>query len=257
MKTDFFFQIDNRLHYGIGKSRELNALMDAEGWKDVTLLVDEGVAQHSDYYVEVKGIIEGAANSVTEIKLRGSEEPSYDYLDDIADQVRALDNVDAIIAIGGGSALDTAKAVAGLRTNPGPGINYRGFDQLTVPAVPSVCIPTTAGTGSEVTINAVFTDKSEMKKLGINGRYMNATHAVLDAKWLESCPDWVQVSAGMDAMVHTLESFMTTNRNPMTRAFNREAFVTLYKNLPALINAPDDLDAKQAILMGAYLAAAG
>mgnify|MGYP000424349687 CR=1 FL=1 len=257
MKTDFFFQIDNRLHYGIGKSRELNTLMAAEGWKDIALLVDEGVAKHSAYYGEIKALIDGAANTVTEIQLRGSEEPSYDYLDDIAAQARALSNVDAVIAIGGGSALDIAKAVAGLITNPGPGISYRGFDQLTVPAVPSVCIPTTAGTGSEVTINAVFTDKSEMKKLGINGRYMNATYAVLDALWLESCPHAVAVSAGMDAMVHTLESFMTGNANPMTRAFNREAFVTLYKNLPALVNAPKDLDAKQAILMGAYLAAAG
>ncbi len=257
MKTDFFFQIDNRLYYGIGKSRELNALIADEGWQNVTILVDEGVAKNSAYYTEIKGVIEGAADGVTEIQLRGSEEPSYDYLDVIADQVRALDKVDAIIAIGGGSALDIAKAVAGLRTNPGPGIQYRGFDQLSVPAVPSVCIPTTAGTGSEVTINAVFTDKSEMKKLGINGRYMNATYAVLDALWLDSCPREVAISAGMDAMVHTLESFMTNNANPMTRAFNREAFVTLYKNLPTLVNAPHDKDARQAILMGAYLAAAG
>lgn len=257
MKTDFFFQIDNRLFYGIGKSRELPQLIEADGWKTVAVLVDEGVAKHSAYYSEIAGLIEDAADSITTILLRGTEEPSYDYLDAVADQVRAIDGVDAVIAIGGGSALDMAKAVAALYTNPGPGINFRGFDQLTVPPVPCVCIPTTAGTGSEVTINAVFTDKSEMKKLGINGRYMNAKYAVLDAKWLESCPDWVQISAGMDAMVHTLESFMTTNRNPMTRAFNHEAFMTLYKNLPALVKAPDDLDAKQAILMGAYLAAAG
>ncbi len=257
MKTDFFFQIDNRMFYGIGKSRELNALIEAEGWKAIALLVDEGVAKHSAYYTEIKAVIEGAADSVAEFQLRGSEEPSYDYLDAIADEVRALDTVDAVIAIGGGSALDMAKAVAGLRTNPGPAINYRGFDNLTVPATPSVCIPSTAGTGSEVTINAVFTDKDEMKKLGINGRYMNATYAVLDALWLDSCPQGVAVSAGMDAMVHTLESFMTGNANPMTRAFNREAFVTLYKNLPALVNAPEDKDAKQALLMGAYLAAAG
>ena len=123
MKTDFFFQIDNRLHYGIGKSRELDQLIGAAGWKHIALLVDEGVAQHSAYYGEIKGVIEGAADGVAEIRLRGSEEPSYDYLDAVADQVRALDQVDAVIAIGGGSALDMAKAVAALRTNPGPGIN--------------------------------------------------------------------------------------------------------------------------------------
>lgn len=257
MKDNFFFQLDNRLLSGIGKTREIGELIKQQGWKAITLLVDEGVYAHSAYYKEIKTLIEGASDSVHEICLRGSEEPSYDYLDDVADQIRGFDSVDAIVAIGGGSALDTAKALACLRTNPGSGINYRGFDQVTIPPVPSVCIPSTAGTGSEVTINAVFTDKSEMKKLGINGRYLNATYAILDAKWLESCPQSIEISAGMDAMVHTLESFMTTNANPMTRCFNREAFMLLYKNLPALVEAPDDLEAKQNLLMGAYMAAAG
>lgn len=256
MKTDFTFQLHNSMMYGIGKSRELASLIDGEGWRNIVLLVDEGVAENSAYYTEVKTMVEHTATT-EEILLRGSEEPSYDYLDDVAAEVRALDRVDAMICIGGGSAMDMGKALAALRTNPGPAIQYRGFDMLTHPAVPSVCIPTTAGTGSEVTINAVFTDKDSMKKLGINGRYMNATYAVLDAKWLENCPTPIQVSSGMDAMVHTLESFMTGNANPMTRALNREAFVLLHANLPALVDAPDDLDAKQGLLLGAYLAAAG
>jgi alcohol dehydrogenase class IV len=123
--------------------------------------------------------------------------------------------------------------------------------------VPTICIPSTAGTGSEVTINAVFTDTSEGRKLGINGRYLNATYAVLDAEWTMSCPRPVAISSGMDALVHTLESFMTGNANPLTRALNREAFKLLFENLRCLVDAPQDKERRQALLLGSYLAAAG
>src|SRR5271165_5739041 len=72
-----------------------------------------------------------------------------------------------------------------------------------------------------------------------------------------SCPRSVAVSSGMDALVHTLESFMTSNANELTRALNREAFRLLYENLPALVDAPDDKSRRQSLLLGAYLAAAG
>ena len=257
MRDTFFFQLDNRLHYGIGWSRGLGDFVKAQGWRHVAILVDEGVAAHSPYYAEIKPLLAAAVDALTEIKMRGNEEPSYDYLDQVADELRRLPALDGIVAIGGGSALDSAKALACLRTNPGPALDYRGFDKVTVPPVPTVCIPSTAGTGSEVTINAVFTDKSEQRKLGINGRYLNATYAVLDAEWTMSAPASVAISSGMDALVHTLESFMTGNANPLTRALNREAFRLLYTNLPGLIDAPGDKTKRQALLLGSYLAAAG
>jgi len=256
MNNNFFFQLNTKLFSGIGKTRDIAQLINLHDLR-VVILVDEGVAKHSAYFNEITSIIELSCNSMTELILRGNEEPSYDYLDNITGKVRDIGKIDLIIAIGGGSALDIGKAIAALITNPGAGINYRGFDQLKIPPVPSICIPTTAGTGSEVTINAVFTDKKEMKKLGINGRYMNATYAILDALWLDSCPENIAISAGMDAMVHTLESFMTSNANSITRSFNREAFVILYNNLPAIMDDQNNTDAKQALLLGAYLAAIG
>jgi alcohol dehydrogenase len=257
MKKNFDFQINSQLLFGIGKTKEIAELLSRNNWSNITLLVDTGVAQKSKYFQKIKALLKNEYSEVRIILLRGNEEPSYDYLDKIANEIRVISNLDVIIGIGGGSTLDMTKALAGLYTNPGPGIKYRGFDNLLNPALPSICIPTTAGTGSEVTINAVFTDKNEMKKLGINGRYMSATYAILDAYWLESCPKPAAISAGMDALVHTLESFMTTNANPLTRALNREAFILLWENLPALKEQIDDLNAYQNLLLGAYLAAAG
>lgn len=257
MRDTFFFQLDNRLHYGVGWSRGLGDYVKGLGWHHVALLVDEGVALHSPYYAEIKPLLEAAVDEVIEFRLRGNEEPSYDYLDELAGKLRQVPKLDGIVAIGGGSALDSAKALACLRTNSGPALQYRGFDNVKIPPVPSICIPSTAGTGSEVTINAVFTDKAEQRKLGINGKYLNATYAVLDAEWTMSAPSSVAISSGMDALVHTLESFMTGNANPLTRALNREAFRLLYTNLPSLVDAPTDKNARQALLLGSYLAAAG
>lgn len=257
MRDSFFFQLDNRLHYGIGWSRRLGEFVKSRGWRHVALAVDEGVADRNPYYGEIRPLIAAETATLEEIRLRGSDEPSYDYLDSLAASIRALPALDAIIAIGGGSAMDIGKALAALRTNAGPALQYRGFDKVTLAPVPSVLIPSTAGTGSEVTINAVFTDTGERRKLGINGRYLNATYAVLDAEWTMSCPRAVAVSSGMDALVHTLESFMTGNANELTRALNREAFRLLYENLPALVEAPDDKTKRQKLLLGAYLAAAG
>lgn len=257
MKTEFFFQVKTQLTSGVGASRGLSDFLSQKGYGDAVVLVDAGVASHSEYFREITAILEGCCRTLHVIELRGSEEPDYDYLDEIAGQVRAIDPLDVLIGIGGGSCLDIAKAVAVLKTNPGKGIEYRGFDQVQNPGVPTIAIPTTAGTASEVTINAVFTDKSEMKKLGINGRHLEATYAILDAEWTMSCPHLVAVSSGTDALTHTLESFMCNNANPVTRCFSREAFKLLYEALPSLVDDPDNREMRQQLLYGSYMAGIG
>ncbi len=255
MTEKFLFQLDNRLLFGAGCSRELGTFLRERDFARVLLIVDEGVERASAYYREIQALLADVAQ-LSVVALRGSEEPDYDYLDEMAARVRQLPRPELLIAIGGGSCLDTGKALAVLLTNPGKGIDYRGFDKVQVPGIPTLLIPTTAGTGSEVTINAVFTDKREMRKLGINGRHLSATWALLDAEWTLSCPPAAAISAGMDALVHTLESFMCRQHNQLTRVFSREAFALLYRNLPCLLDDPDNLARRQALLLGSYLAAA-
>jgi alcohol dehydrogenase class IV len=225
------------------------------GYRNVAILVDEGVFRTLPYYQEIQDVIEKAAARLHIEVLRGTEEPDYGYLDEITDKVRNIDTIDVIVGIGGGSCLDITKAVAVLKTNHGKGIEYRGFDKVTTPGVPTIAIPTTAGTGSEVTNNAVFTDKKEMKKLGINGRFMNAGYAILDGEWTMSCPESVAVSSGMDALVHSLESFMCNKANPLTRTFSKAAFTLLYHTLPSIVDDPLNKQKRQELLLGSYFAA--
>jgi len=249
------FCLQTQTFYGIGWSRNIGGLLKENEFRNIVILVDEGVQNKSQYFVEVQQIVSNVAGKLNVEVVRGTEEPDYDYLDTIADKIRSLSETDVLIGIGGGSCLDITKAVAVLKTNPGRGIEYRGFDKVQKTGIPTIAIPTTAGTGSEVTINAVFTDKKEMKKLGINGRYMNATYAILDAEWTMSCPTFAAVSSGMDALVHCLESFMCKQSNPLTRVFSREAFKNLYEALPCLVEDPQNKGKMQQLLLGSYLAA--
>jgi len=253
--TTAAFRLHTETYCGVGSSRQIGSFMASKGIRKVAILVDEGVRKQSAYYGEVYGYIADNASELYELTLRGSEEPDYDYLDDVARRIRFLSGVDVLVGIGGGSCLDIMKGAAILATNAGRGIDYRGFDKVANPGIPTIAVPTTAGTGSEATINAVFTDKKEMKKLGINGRYMNATYAFLDAEWTLSCPRFVAVSAGMDALVHSLESFMCRQHTMMTRIYSREAFRILYENLPAIVDDPHNKEKRQQLLLGSYLAA--
>jgi alcohol dehydrogenase len=255
MIDQFYFQLKTQTYYGFGYSRSLGQFLTERNFKNVAILVHEGVYSHSSYYKEIRRLIEDHVDTLIEEVLRGDEEPDYDYLDEITKKVRDMPDLDVLIGIGGGSCLDIVKAAAALRNNPGRGIEYRGFDKVKNPSIPVIAIPTTAGTGSEVTVNAVFTSKQEKKKLGINGHYMNAAYAILDAEWTLSCPPSVSISSGLDALVHSMESFMTNKSNPLTRIYSKQGFKLLYEALPTLVDDPVNKDMRQQLLLGSYLAA--
>jgi len=158
----------------------------------------------------IKSFTEEDFFMVSSFKSRSSEEPDYDYLDRTADFFREM-KIDCIIGIGGGSACDLAKGIGVLLKNPGKGVEYRGFNKVKFPGVPVILVPTTAGTGTEVTKTAVFTDKKEIRKLGINGKNVGAFFGVLDPLVLIDAPVKVKISAGLDALVHSIEAFTCNN----------------------------------------------
>jgi len=256
MITDFNFFLKTQLQYGVGCTRRIGDFITGKAFRDIVVIADEGVVNNSPYFNDIIACIKNSANNASIQVVRGTEEPDYDYLDEMADVIRGIGKIDLIVGIGGGSCLDLTKAVAVLKNNPGEGIDYRGFDMIQHPGVPTLAIPTTAGTGSEVTINAVFADKKEMKKLGINGRYMHASYAILDAEWTVSCPFSVALSSGIDALTHALESYTCKKANILSRIFSREAFRLLYNALPCLVDDPDNRAKRQELLLGSYLSGA-
>jgi alcohol dehydrogenase class IV len=162
--------------------------------------------------------------------------------------------VDCFIGIGGGSVIDFAKGLSTVLVNPGNAVLYKGFPEKIRPPLPTIAVPTTAGTGSEVTYNAVFTDNSTQKKLGINTRLNYPVLAILDPVLTVNSPLSVTVSSGMDALVHTLESYAAVQSNTMNRIFAREAFRYIFNNLFLVKNDPGNVGVRSKIQFGAYLA---
>ena len=248
------FKLETRLIYGLGSTEQVPGLINSHGWKKVLVVIDESLTKVAGPW---STFLEGALNEHFDVyvfHVNTAAEPTYELLDQAAEYARGLLALDLVVGIGGGSALDTAKATAALVTNSGPSIEYRGFDKLRNNPIPSVCIPTTAGTGSEATINAVFTDVQEGKKLGINGLHMSPTYAVLDADWTASCPRSAALSSGLDALVHATESFMTWKASDVTRQFSVNATSLLLQNLKLALGDTSDDDARQRMLLGSYFA---
>lgn len=164
---------------------------------------------------------------------------------------------DITIGIGGGSALDTAKAVAGLLKNPGLIEDYQGIDKLKCQSVPKIMVPTTAGTGSEVTFTAVFIRAKEKKKGGINSRYLYPEAAILDPLLTLTLPPNITASTGMDAFCHAIESYISKKANFITRPISMEAMKLIWKNLPVAFENGKDIQAREKMLYASFLAGLG
>jgi len=181
-------------------------------------------------------------------------EPTYEKLEEKRLSSKDID-IDVFIGIGGGSTIDMAKALSVLYTNNKPALQYRGFNQFDNPIRPIIAIPTTAGTGSEITPNASFIDTKEKKKLGINGEGIRPKYAILDPSLTLSCPKGPTISAGVDSLVHATEAFVSKKTNPMARLFAKEGFKLVFENLPILVNDLEDIELREKVMYGAFLSA--
>ncbi|MBI4895173.1 MAG: iron-containing alcohol dehydrogenase [Candidatus Aenigmarchaeota archaeon] len=252
MKSDnYSYKVRLNVRFGFGICRNIGEYLKKSGLNNVGFIIDRGVFSSEP----VKAMIKSAQDhcSVNKVYECSLVEPTYDELDAITEEFRNQ-KFDVIIGVGGGSIMDTAKGVCALITNPGKGIQYRGFDLLKNNPIHMIAVPTTAGTGSEVTPNAVFTDSNEQRKLGINGDKMFAYMSFLDPELTMTCPKRPTVSSGMDAIVHTLESFGSIAATPFSRMYSREAFRLLFNSLPKLVDNMNDKDLRSKMLLGSHYA---
>src|SRR5262249_39091353 len=151
-------------------------------------------------------------------------------------------------------AMDCAKGINFLLTNGGAMADYRGFGKATKPMLPSVGVPTTAGTGSEAQSYALIADEKSHMKMACGDRKAAFHVAILDPEVTVSQPRSVTAVPGIDALSHALESYVTAKRNRVAQMFSREAWRLLEPNLEVVLRSPDDLEARGAMQMGAFLA---
>lgn len=161
---------------------------------------------------------------------------------------------DCVIGIGGGSAMDVAKVAALLVSHSGGPRDFAVPRIVDLPSLPVVCLPTTAGTGSEVTRAAVITDAQTHEKLLMLGKALLPTLAILDVELTLSCPFRTTVDSGLDALSHALEALVNRNATPFSDGIAIEALTLIGANVVRAATTPDDRAAREAMLVGAMLA---
>jgi alcohol dehydrogenase len=247
----FDFYVNTRIKFGGAVRHAVEETLAKEQWKRVGLVVDHNLLT----LPIIEDMIKRLEKSTTRLALGKCtiSEPTYDALEEMRGAF-SDSSLQAVIGLGGGSAVDMAKAMAVLVHNRKPAIEYRGFDKMTEPVLPIIAIPTTAGTGSEVTPNASFIDAQQQKKLGINGEAVRPRYAFLDPELTLSCPKGATISAAADSLVHAVEAYVAKKTNAMARLFAREGFKHVYRGLPKVIRDLGDVQARQEVMYGAFLA---
>lgn len=183
-------------------------------------------------------------------------EPSMDSIQHCADEAKKF-GADVIIGFGGGSALDTTKAASVLLANEGPIDKYFGMNLVPNPTMPSILIPTTAGTGSEMTNIAVLADTKHGGKKGVVSEYMYADVVIIDAELTYGLPPKVTAMTGVDAFVHAMESFCGIACTPITDALNLQAMKLVAGHIRQAYANGKNSAARDAMLYGSALAGMG
>lgn len=251
-KDNVRFVFKTELLIGNEIAQDLPKHLGDNSWSNIGVVVDKGVYENNNYVSELVTLLEQQMNQVI-LLINEMPEPTYDYLDEVKGKFEEGE-LECFIGIGGGSTMDLAKGLATLNTNKKNAIYYRGFGKVTKRPLPVIAIPTTAGSGSEVTPYAVFIDTDENWKFGINSEFNYPKLSFLDPNVLDSCPDSVFASSGMDAMTHTLESFVAKNATELSRIFSYKAFKLLYENLVQISEGNKSIQVKTDLLVGASCA---
>jgi alcohol dehydrogenase class IV len=182
------------------------------------------------------------------------QEPTVETVKSVLDAIRKT-TVDTVIGLGGGSALDMAKTISALLTNPGDLNDYLeiiGDNQpLKNPSLPLIAIPTTAGTGSEATRNAVIGSPQHHVKVSLRGPHLLPRIALVDPELAQSLPPNITATTGLDALTQLIEPFTCNNPSPMTDALCREGFHLISRSLFNAFDRGDDLNAREDMSLAA------
>ncbi len=190
-----------------------------------------------------------------------AENPTTQHVDAGLEIARSAEP-DALIGLGGGSAMDCAKGINLLLTNGGRIADYWGINKAVKPLLPLIAVPTTAGTGSEAQSFALISDEITHRKMACGDRRLpmggglRPRAAILDPDLIQSAPHTVAAAAGMDALAHAVETSATNVRNPLSRKLSKFAWDLLISSFGDYLSGPGDSDARAGMLLGAHLAGA-
>lgn len=266
MRTTWTFSSAGQIIFGSAAVGQLPDIVGRLKLKRVLVVTDARLVEAGLCDQITKLLKDRAAHQVF---AGGEPEPSLRVAETGIGEARDF-RPDGLIGLGGGSNMDLAKMTATVLAHGGSPRDYLGEDKIPGPIVPLICIPTTSGTGSEVSASGVFTDEDNHIKAGAMSNYLRPAVAIIDPKLTLSCPRKVTADSGIDAMTHAIEAFTAVDnstfplppgehslyqgRHPLGDCLAEKAIAIIAKNLPTAVDNPQDLEAREAMSLGAMLA---
>ena len=249
--ANILFRTTPRILMGPGSADQIGRELKALKGKRVLIVTDPGIIR--------AGLLDGISPS---LKKAGVIVTLFDQVEadphiEIVDQALARlkeEKCDSVIGLGGGSSLDIAKLVAAMAVNPGHISDYFGVDLLAKPGLPLIAVPTTAGTGSEVTPIAILSDQAEHLKKGVVFPHLFPRLALLDPALTIGVPPAVTAFTGMDAFIHAVEAYTSVNANSLTDHLAFRAIELTFGNILTAYARGEDLEARSNMLEGSLLA---
>ncbi len=251
MLVAYQFQTPTKIISGIGSTAEIIKELNDLHAKKVLLITDPGLVQAG----VAQQVVEMLKQAAVEVEIFDAVEPdpSIQVATKAAEMAKNV-KANVLIALGGGSAIDTAKSAALLVTNGGYLKDYAGVNKVVKPILPLIAVPTTAGTGSEVTIFAVMSDPDKQEKFTISSALIAPAVAVLDPLLTLKLPPSVTAFTGMDALTHAIEAFTSSIAQPPTDALALSAIKLVLKHLPVAVGRGDNIKARDGMLQASLLA---
>jgi len=244
-------QFSKKVLFGFGAAEMVGIEAKELGGKH-GLIVTDKIIEKLGYVDKVKKLLQKKGIEV-DVFNETKPEPSLEMAERMAEVARA-GGYDLVIGLGGGSVLDIAKVASMAVTNPGNVKSFIDSDLVLKPCVPKILIPTTAGTGSEVSKVIVLSLIEEERKATITSPYNFADVAIVDPLMSSSMPPKLTASTGLDALSHAIEAYMSTNANTVTDALALEAVKLIAKNLRIAYAQGENLEARYNVALGSLLA---
>jgi alcohol dehydrogenase class IV len=267
MRETWTFHSSGQLIFGRNSCRQLGEV--------VTRLKARRILTVTDPVLERTGVLACVRSSLEENRITmeiftgGEPEPSFRAAEECIRAARRF-SPDAVLGLGGGSNMDLAKITATVLAHGGVPRDYIGDDQVPGPIVPLICVPTTAGTGSEVSAAAVLTDQENKLKVGVLSNYLRPHAAVVDPLLTLSCPPKLTADSGIDALTHAIEAYTAVDnerfplpagersayqgRHPFGDLFAERAIALIGAHLRTAVKNGEDLAAREGMALGATLA---
>ena len=249
--NEFTFSVPQNIIVGRGSLAKLPEVAEKSGGKKAFII--------SGPHLNKMGIVQSCVDA---LKAKGIESsvftetegnPSVETVDK-ASAAYKESGADFIVALGGGSPMDVAKAVGVVARYGGSITEYEGADKVSGDIIPLIAVPTTAGTGSEVTAFSVITDHSRNYKLTVFSYKLIPSYAILDAELLTTAPASVAAACGIDALVHALEAYISTAASPFSDAMAEKALELIGANIRCYAANRGDIEAAENMLVGSLFA---